>query len=76
MRFVIAFFILMLVAAPVQAFDATGNYGTVGAESCGTYVNAREEKDIHNLVFQGWVAGYITAANAWLAGKNDWLGSS
>lgn len=76
MRFVIAFFILMLVAAPVQAFDATGNYGTVGAESCGTYVNAREEKDIHNLVFQGWVAGYITAANVWLAGKNDWLGSS
>ena len=32
MRFVIAFFIMMLVAAPVQAFDATGNYGTVGVE--------------------------------------------
>ena len=76
MRVVIAFFIMMLVAAPVQAFDATGTYGTVGAESCGTYVNAKEEKDIHNFVFQGWVAGYITADNAWIAGKNDWLGSS
>ena len=64
MRFVIAFFVMMLVAAPVQAFDATENYETVGAESCGKYVNARELKDIYNLVFQGWVAGYITAANA------------
>jgi hypothetical protein len=76
MRFVIAFFVMILVAAPVQAFDATGNNGTVGAESCGTYVEAREEKGIHNLVFQGWVAAYITAANAWIGGKNDWLGSS
>ena len=76
MSFVIAFFVMMLVAAPVQAFDATGNYGTVGAESCGTYVNTREKKDICNLVFQGWVAGYITAANAWITGKNNWLESS
>jgi hypothetical protein len=76
MRFVIAFFVTMLVAAPVQARDETGTYMHYGARSCGKWVNAKEEDGWYWTVLQGWVAGYITAANLWIPGKYDWLEGS
>jgi len=43
MRFVIAFFVMMLVAAPVQAFDDAGNYIIYGKVSCGKWILLKED---------------------------------
>jgi hypothetical protein len=75
MRLVIAFFVTMLVA-PVQAGDEAGEYGHYGSVSCGLWVNAKEEKGLERTMLLGWVAGYITAANALVPGKINWLEGS
>jgi len=76
MRLVIGFFVMMLVATPVQAFDGAGKYSSLGARSCGVWLEAAKEDDWIRVVLEGWVGGYVTAANAWIEGKEDWLEGS
>ena len=76
MRFVIAFFVMMLVAAPVQARDGTGKYFSTGVRSCGEWLEAAKEDKWPRLVMGGWVGGYVTAANAYIPGKANWLEGS
>ena len=74
MRLVIGFFaVMMLVAAPVQAYDGAGTYTSIGAHSCGKWLEAKKEDEWMRRALGAWVAGYVTAANAWVAGKEDWL---
>ena len=76
MRLVIGFFVMMLVATPVQAVDGAGIYTILAARSCGQWLEAKKEDDVHRVSLRDWVAGYITAANAWIEGKKDWLEGS
>ena len=77
MRLVIGFFaVMMLVATPVQAIDGAGNYTIVGSRSCGQWLEAKKEDDDHRWALKGWVAGYVTAVNMWVEGKEHWLEGS
>ncbi len=71
--------ILLLVLLPVGAgaFDEAGVYTSLGAYECPDYV-AHYEEDRANrpslghilvdyLPAQGWLLGYLTAYNAWMA---------
>ena len=77
MRLVIGFFaVMMLVATPVQAIDGAGIYKSMGSRSCGQWLEAKKEDDDHRYSLRDWVAGYVTATNVWMEGKQDWLEDS
>ena len=73
MRLVIGFFVMMLVATPVQAIDGAGQFKTYGQYSCGQWLEAKKADGTVRTVMIGWVAGYVSAVNAWIEGKEDWL---
>ena len=74
MRLVVCFFaVMMLVATPVQAVDGAGKHTTLGARSCGQWLEAAKEDGLLRVVLKSWVSGYVTAVNTWIEGKNDWL---
>ena len=78
MRLVIGFFaVMMLVATPVQAIDGAGTYGSYGKRSCGQWIEDRKpEHSSMQIMLTGWLAGYMTAANQWIEGKENWLEGS
>ncbi|MBV9522360.1 MAG: hypothetical protein JO010_06190 [Alphaproteobacteria bacterium] len=61
---------------PAGAADDTGTYTVLGpgAESCGSYSEARRVK--LDLRFRAWITGYITAANGYEKDTNNYVGAA
>ena len=50
-------------------------YGA-GFKSCGTYLNAREQRDTDEMAFVDWLGGYLSGVNAISRGNTNILGTS
>lgn len=62
---------------PANAEDATGGYMIIGqgADSCGKYDGARQQPSgIDAVVYEVWLAGYLTGTNKQLPKTNNILG--
>jgi hypothetical protein len=70
-----------LMGSQAVATDASGQFGTVGAVSCASFLREFEAKSWEQVVSQGWLAGYITAFNYQtpktyqILGNSDLLGA-
>ena len=51
------------------------SYGA-GFKSCGTYLNAREQRDPDEMTFVDWLGGYFSGVNAISMGSSNVLGTS
>jgi hypothetical protein len=72
-------FILLCILLPVSAaaFDEVGIYSSLGAFGCPDYVAHYDEDRadrpssdhilVDHLSSQGWLLGYLTAYNSWIA---------
>lgn len=61
---------LLFVSPSVKAQDRQFQYwGFPGYDSCGDWTSHRKNRD--NQILEGWVLGYVTAANVY--GDNDGL---
>jgi hypothetical protein len=74
MRIAVIGMVLLLSPVVAQAKpDAGGHYIIMGQgqKSCGEWKTDREQKNWEAAVFTVWLAGYITAYDAWSAGPSD-----
>lgn len=64
---------LALCAGAARAADETGSFAVkgVGAESCETFIAARERNPAAHAMFLGWLEGYVTAFNQLSPGVFD-----
>ena len=75
MRFVIAFVATLLIAVPGHA-DEAGGYVTFETRSCIEWIRDKKEDSWSRVLDVFWVSGYLTAANAYIPGKANWLEGS
>jgi hypothetical protein len=69
--------LLYMVMCEAWPVDATGNYSSVDATSCGDYINARRNTDgVFYAQITFWVSGYLTAYNTLSSDTYDILGST
>ena len=69
MRFVIAFAVTMLIAAPGHAIDGNGSFTLYRMRSYGKWLESKIEDGL-------WLASYLTAMNSLVPGKKNWLEGS
>ena len=72
MKFIVL--LCLLVSLSCAAADGQGHYQVLGRGtiSCGSLVEAREQKDrLSILLVSDWVNGYLTALNNTTDGVND-----
>jgi len=70
--------VLLCVALPAFGADANRNYKTIGARSCGAYIDERNRLDDTRtmVAIEDWVAGWITAYNVQTPDTYDIMGSA
>ena len=68
----------MLLGALPDAWgrDAGGSFATVGARTCGVYLQDQRDHGWAYNADAAWVAGYLTAYNALTPDTGDILGST
>jgi hypothetical protein len=72
---IVSMFLLGISAAPaVQAVEVT-TYGA-GLQSCGTYLDTRNQENASEVAYVDWLSGYLSGANTASKRMNDMLGSA
>ena len=61
------------LAAPAQAADSDGKFAVegVGEAPCQAFVEARAARSVDYFAFEGWIEGFVTAANLYLPQTYD-----
>ena len=69
----LALVIALGAAGAAQAADEQGSFAVkgVGAETCASYLNARERNPGAHAMFLGWLEGYLTGVNELSPGVFD-----
>jgi hypothetical protein len=75
--FAAAAFALLMGASSATATQAAEpiSYGA-GFKSCGTYLDAREQRNSDEMAFVDWLGGYLSGVNAISKGTTNILGTS
>jgi hypothetical protein len=75
--FAAAAFALLMGASSATATHAAEAmaYGA-GFKSCGTYLDAREQRNTDEMAFVDWLGGYLSGVNAISKGSTNILGTS
>ncbi len=73
MRFVLGVVLFAAVCSSALAGDGKGVYTIIGAgtASCGTWLQDHRAMNSNYYSKAAWVAGYITAANNYVATRSD-----
>ena len=61
------------LATPAAAIDEKGNWVTQGARSCGEWLKAKQEQEVARTILGFWLAGFVTGANLYRPGKENYL---
>jgi hypothetical protein len=71
-----SFALLRVASSTTRTQDAKPiSYGA-GFKSCGTYLNARGQRDPDEMAFVDWLGGYVSGVNAISMGTTDILGTA
>lgn len=71
---IVSMFLIGVSAAPTARAVEVTTYGA-GLESCGTYLDTREQQNANEVAFVDWLSGYLSGANETSKRMNDILGS-
>jgi hypothetical protein len=72
---IVSMFLMGAGAATAARATAVTTYGT-GLQSCGAYLNDREQQNADEVDFVDWLSGYLSGVNATSSHTNNILGDS
>jgi hypothetical protein len=72
---IVSMFLMGAGAATAARATAVTTYGT-GLQSCGAYLNDREQQNADEVAFVDWLSGYLSGVNATSSHTNNILGNT